>query len=51
MWGEIIAAWWVWAVPIAFAAVLAYAFSPKRKKQFAEEARVPMETDARDEKK
>jgi cbb3-type cytochrome oxidase subunit 3 len=45
MWGEIIAAWWVWAVPIAFVVVLFYAFNPKRRKQFEEEARVPLEDD------
>lgn len=45
MWGEIIAAWWVWAVPVAFVAVLVYAFAPKRKTEFEEEARVPLEDD------
>lgn len=45
MWGQIIAAWWIWAVPIGFLAVLAYVLNPRRKKQFAEEARVPMDSD------
>lgn len=45
MWSETIAAWWMWAVPIAFVAVLIYAFNPKRKKQFDAEARVPLEDD------
>ena len=35
--------WWMWAVPIAFVAVLIYAFNPKRKKEFDAEARVPLE--------
>lgn len=42
---DILAAWWMWAVPVAFVAVLVYAFSPRRKKQFEEEARVPLEDD------
>lgn len=42
---DILAAWWMWAVPIAFVAVLVYAFNPRRKKQFEEEARVPLEDD------
>ena len=50
MWGEIIAAWWVWAIPIAFIAFLVYAFSPTRKKQFEEEARVPMDSNEPDKK-
>ena len=37
--------WWIWAVPVAFVAVLVYALNPKRKKQFEEEARVPLEDD------
>jgi len=37
--------WWMWAVPIAFVAVLIYAFNPKRKKEFDAEARVPLEDD------
>lgn len=37
--------WWIWAVPVAFVAVLLYAFNPKRKKQFKDEARVPLEDD------
>lgn len=45
MWSEIIAAWWVWAVPIAFVAVLVYAFNPRRKKEFDAEARVPLDDD------
>jgi cbb3-type cytochrome oxidase subunit 3 len=45
MWGEAIAAWWMWAVPVAFVALLIYAFNPKRKKQFDAEARVPLEDD------
>ena len=40
-----LSAWWMWAVPIAFVAVLIYALNPKRKKQFEEEARVPLEDD------
>ncbi len=43
MWSEVIAAWWVWAVPVAFLAVLIYVFSPRRKKEFEREARVPLE--------
>lgn len=42
---NILSAWWIWAVPLAFVAVLVYAFNPKRKKQFEEEARVPLEDD------
>jgi cbb3-type cytochrome oxidase subunit 3 len=42
---DLLSAWWVWAVPLAFVAVLFYAFNPKRKKQFEEEARVPLEDD------
>jgi cbb3-type cytochrome oxidase subunit 3 len=42
---SMLSAWWVWAVPVAFVAVLVYAFNPKRKKQFEEEARVPLEDD------
>lgn len=45
MWGEAIAAWWMWAVPIAFVVVLVYALNPKRKKQFDADARVPLEDD------
>lgn len=37
--------WWMWAVPVAFVAVLVYALNPKREKEFAEEARVPLEDD------
>ncbi len=48
MWGQILAAWWVWAVPIAFAAVLVYAFNPRRKKEFEAEARVPLEDEGPD---
>lgn len=43
MWNEAISSWWMWGVPIAFVAVLVYAFSPKRKKEFEAEARVPIE--------
>lgn len=50
MWGQIIASWWVWAVPVAFIAVLVYAFSPRRKNQFEAEARVPLEDDSREPK-
>jgi cbb3-type cytochrome oxidase subunit 3 len=46
MWSEVLSAWWFWAVPVAFVAVLVYAFNPRRKKQFDAEARVPMDTDA-----
>ena len=42
---SLLSAWWLWAVPIAFVAVLVYALNPKRKKQFDEEARVPLEDD------
>lgn len=45
MWNEVIGAWWVWAVPVAFVAVLFYAFNPKRKKEFAEDARLPLDDD------
>ena len=48
MWSEVIAAWWVWLVPIAFVAVLVYAFNPKRKKEFEKEARVPIENNRPD---
>ena len=48
MWGEIIAAWWVWAVPVAFVVVLVYAFNPRRKKEFETEARVPMDSNRPD---
>ena len=42
---SILSAWWLWAVPLAFVAVLVYALNPKRKKEFEEEARVPLEDD------
>lgn len=42
---DMVASWWVWAVPIAFVAVLVYALNPKRKKEFEQEARVPLEDD------
>lgn len=42
---NILSYWWLWAVPLAFIAVLVYAFSPKRKTEFEEEARVPLEDD------
>jgi cbb3-type cytochrome oxidase subunit 3 len=42
---EFLSAWWMWLVPLAFLAVVIYAFSPKRKKEFDAEARVPMESD------
>ena len=42
---SLLSAWWIWAVPVAFLAVLFYAFNPKRKKQFEKEARVPLEDD------
>lgn len=42
---SMLANWWLWAVPAAFVAVLVYALNPKRKKEFAEEARVPLEDD------
>lgn len=42
---DVLGAWWVWAVPVAFIAVLFYAFNPRRKKEFEEEARVPLEDD------
>ena len=41
----LLSAWWMWAVPLAFVAVLVYAFNPKRKKEFDAEARVPLEDD------
>lgn len=50
MWGEIIAAWWVWAVPVAFIAVLVYAFNPRRKTEFDAEARVPMDSNKPDDR-
>ena len=40
---NLLSVWWLWAVPLAFVAVLVYAFNPKRKKEFDAEARVPME--------
>lgn len=43
---DILGAWWFWAVPVAFVAVLVYALNPKRKKEFDEEARVPLEDDS-----
>ena len=51
MWSEVIAAWWVWLVPIAFVAVLVYVFNPRRRKQFEEEARVPLENNPPDQQK
>ena len=42
---NILSVWWMWAVPLAFVAVLVYALNPKRKKEFEEEARVPLEDD------
>ncbi len=42
---SLLSMWWLWAVPVAFVAVLVYALNPKRKKQFDEEARVPLEDD------
>lgn len=42
---SLLSAWWMWAVPVAFVAVLVYALNPKRKEQFEEEARVPLEDD------
>lgn len=42
---DILAAWWLWAVPLAFVAVLVYVLNPKRKTAFEEEARVPLEDD------
>ena len=42
---EFLSAWWMWLIPLAFVAVVAYALSPKRKKVFDAEARVPMESD------
>lgn len=43
---DILGAWWIWAVPLAFVAVLVYALNPKRKKEFEEEARVPLDDDS-----
>ena len=43
----LLSAWWMWAVPLAFVAVLVYAFNPKRRKEFEDEARVPIEDDSR----
>lgn len=40
---DVLSAWWFWAVPLAFVAVLVYALNPRRKKEFEEEARVPLE--------
>ncbi|MCA3562108.1 MAG: cbb3-type cytochrome c oxidase subunit 3 [Aestuariivirga sp.] len=42
---NILPAWWVWAAPAAFVAVLVHAFNPKRKKQFEQEARVRLKDD------
>lgn len=42
---EFFAAWWMWLIPLAFLVVVVYALSPKRKKEFDAEARVPMESD------
>lgn len=42
---SMLSAWWLWAVPLAFVAVLVYALNPKRKTAFEEEARVPLEDD------
>lgn len=42
---EFLSAWWMWLIPLAFLAVVIYAFSPRRKKEFDAEARVPMESD------
>ncbi|MCA3555998.1 cbb3-type cytochrome c oxidase subunit 3 [Aestuariivirga sp.] len=42
---DMLSSWWIWAVPLAFVAVLVYALNPGRKKQFDEEARVPLEDD------
>ena len=42
---NIMSAWWMWAVPLAFVAVLVYALNPKRKKEFDAEARVPLDDD------
>jgi len=46
---NILSMWWLWAVPIAFVAVLVYALNPKRKKEFDAEARVPLEDDRKPE--
>ena len=45
MWGQVIASWWIWVVPAAFVAVLVYAFNPKRKRQFQDDARIPFDQD------
>ncbi len=42
---EFLSAWWMWLIPMAFLAVVIYAFNPRRKKEFDAEARVPMESD------
>lgn len=42
---EILSAWWVWLIPLAFVGVIVYAMNPKRKKEFDAEARVPMDSD------
>ena len=42
---NLLSVWWMWAVPLAFVAVLVYVLNPRRKKEFEEEARVPLEDD------
>lgn len=45
MWDQLFTSWWVWMVPLAFLAVLVYAFNPKRKTQFEDDARIPLDDD------
>ena len=41
--GEFLHAWWIILVPIAFIALLFYAFNPKRKKEFQDDANIPFD--------
>ena len=45
MWDQLFTSWWVWMVPLAYLAVLVYAFNPKRKTQFEDDARIPLDDD------
>ena len=45
MWDQLFTSWWVWMFPLAFLAVLVYAFNPKRKTQFEDDARIPLDDD------
>ena len=37
---EIMNTWWMWLIPAAFIVVLIYVFSPRRKKQFDDNAKI-----------